>query len=266
MNHPSITVAVIAQNEAARLRRLVPKLNWADAVLVVDGGSGDGTSDAARESGAVVVQRKFDHFAAQRNAALDAAKTEWVLFVDADEVPSANFAIELRRRLAQERFVGYRVPIRSRIFGRVFRFCGTQDDVPLRLVRRTAGRWTGSVHETFATTGPVSRIDAYLNHETLPTCAAFLAKLHRYTDLAAEASAHRGEVPGVIDLLLRPTREVFRRLVWKHGWLDGPLGWQFCLLSGYSEWVLARKQRRAVRAAGAALPPLSSPMQLRGAA
>ena len=41
-----------------------------------------------------------------------------------------------------------------------------------------------------------------------------------------------------------PLREVFRRLVWKRGILDGPEGWAFCLLSGLSEWVLADRHRR----------------------
>jgi len=46
---------------------------------------------------------------------------------------------------------------------------------------------------------------------------------------------------------LAPPREVFRRLFWKQGLLDGPAGWAFCLLSGLSEWVLARKHRRLWR-------------------
>lgn len=245
MNRPTVTVAIIAQNEAVRLRQLLPRLAWANAVLVVDGGSTDDTTETVRSCGATVLRRSFDHFAAQRNAALDAAATEWVFFIDADETPSVGFADDLRRRLRRERHVGYRVPIRSFIFGRKFRFSGTQDDAPLRLVRRDAGRWSGAVHETFTATGPISRLDAHLDHETLPTRAAFLAKMHRYTNLAAAASVARGEAPRLSDLFLRPAREVFRRLIWKHGWLDGPLGWQFCLLSGYSEWVLARKQRRA---------------------
>ena len=107
MNRPAVTVAINAQNEAVHLRRLLPLLDWAEAVLVVDGGSTDGTADSARSCGAIVIERRFDYFAAQRNAALDASRTEWVLFLDADETPSAGFADELRRRLTRSRLFGY---------------------------------------------------------------------------------------------------------------------------------------------------------------
>jgi glycosyltransferase involved in cell wall biosynthesis len=248
MNRPTVTVVVIAQNEAPRLRLLIPQLtSWADEVLILDGGSQDDTAAVSRSLGATVVERAFDNFAAQRNAALTATKSDWLLYLDADERPTTRFVAELQRRLANERFAAYRTPIRSSIFGRSFRFSGTQDDVPLRLVRRDAGRWCGAVHEKFAARGAIARFESYLEHETLPTPAAFLAKMKRYTDLAAAASAARDETPSLIQLALRPAREVFRRLVWKHGWLDGPRGWQFCLLSGYSEWVLVQKQRQAGR-------------------
>ena len=52
--------------------------------LVFDSGSTDRTCDIAREYGARVVQRSFDNYAAQRNAALCETESEWVLFIDAD--------------------------------------------------------------------------------------------------------------------------------------------------------------------------------------
>lgn len=244
-SRPTITVAIIALDEERHLGELLPRLAWADEVVVVDGGSCDRSTEVARRHGANVIQRRFDRFAEQRNAALDAARCDWIFFIDADERPTPRLVAEVRERIADDDAVGYRVPIRSRIFGRSFRFSGTQNDIPLRLMRRDSGRWGGAVHERFAISGGVGRIAAHLEHFTLPNVAAFRRKMERYTTLEAEARVARGEAPRRRDAWLRPALEVFRRLVWKQGWLDGPEGWKFCLLSGLSERTLARKHRDA---------------------
>ena len=93
-----------------------------------------------------------------------------MLSIDADERVTPELAGEIRARLADTAsdFAGFRVPIRSEILGRPFRYSGTQQDLPLRLFRRDRGRWTGLVHETVEIDGPVGRMRHVLEHRTLP--------------------------------------------------------------------------------------------------
>jgi len=239
-----LTAAIIALNEARRLPALLEQLDWVDEVVVVDGGSTDDTTSVARAAGARVLSRRFDHFAAQRNYALEACRGDWVLAIDADECPTEAFADEVRRRLRSSRHAAYRVPISSRIFGQRFRFSGTQDDRPVRLVRRHSARWEGVVHESVGVSGTVGQFEHGLTHNTLEDLATFRAKMNRYTSLAADRRVAEGMHPRLRDLVVAAPRETFRRLIWKHGWLDGPRGWAFCLLSGISEYVLARRHRQ----------------------
>lgn len=248
---PTITAAIIALNEAQNLAELLPRLAWVDEIVVVDGGSADGTAAIARSHGCLAALRPFDGFAEQRNQALKLATGDWILSIDADERPTPRLAAEIRKRIASNRHAAFRVPIRSRIFGRPLRFCGTQDDWPLRLFRRQGARWVGRVHEVLQITGRLGRLRHGLEHETLPSLHAFLAKMHRYTMLEAEARVAAGRPPRRWDAWIAPVREVARRLVWKQGILDGPQGWAFCLLSGLSERVLADRHRRLWEAARA---------------
>lgn len=262
MSSPSLAVTVLTQNNADRLGPLLSLLGFADEVVIVDGGSVDGTVDIARRHGATVVERPFDNFAAQRNAGLAASLCDWMFFIDSDERPTAALADEVRRRIRRADYCGYRVPIRSSIFGRRFRFSGTQNDQPLRLVRRDAGCWQGAVHETFVARGAVGRLEFFLEHDAVATIPAFLVKMRRYAALEAAARCEQGRPPFALDQWLRPGREVFRRLIWKQGWLDGPEGWLFCLLSGVSEWVTASEHRRRWRVATAAERRLPGPLPL----
>jgi glycosyltransferase involved in cell wall biosynthesis len=243
-SRPTLTAAIITLNEARNLPGLLDSLAWTDEIVVVDGGSTDATAKIAEARGCQVTIRRFDGFASQRNFARAMARGQWVLSIDADERPTAALAAEIRRRTAQDGFEAFHLPIRSRIFGRAFRRSGTQDDRPVRLFRRDSACWVGAVHEVLRVSGRVGMLQNWLTHETLPDLATFLAKMDRYTTLEAEARMAAGRTPRLGDLCLAPWVEVFRRLIWKQGCFDGPEGWTFCGLSGWSQWVLARKHRR----------------------
>ncbi len=240
---PTLSVIIIAQNEERNLPGLLRTLNWADEIVVVDGGSSDATLSIARSYGAKTFARPFDNFARQQNYALSLAGGDWVISLDADERPTPAMVREIRRAALDERYAAYRVRVRSSIFGRRMRFSGTQDDRQVRLVRRGKARWAGEVHETLEADGLVGQLHSWLDHDPLPDLPAFLTKMNRYTTLAAEARVAALRPPRRRDAWLAPAREVFRRLIWKQGLWDGPEGWAFCLLSGLSEWVLADKHR-----------------------
>jgi len=244
MTLPRITAAIIVLDEERNLADLLPRLDWADEIVVVDGGSADRSIAVAQSCGCRVYQRPFDTFARQRNYAIEQASGDWVFSIDADERPTPALIEELRQRICDDPYVAYRVPIRSTIFGQPMRYSGTQDDRPVRLFRRDVARWTGDVHEVLQVLGRVGQLAHGLNHHTLPDLHAFLAKMHRYTSLEATARVAAGRRPRRRDAWIAPVREVFRRLVWKKGFLDGSAGWSFCLLSGLSEWVLAERHRR----------------------
>ncbi len=241
---PTITAAIITLNEERSLPALLARLDWVTEIVVVDGGSTDCTAEIARRHGCRVAMHPFDTFAEQRNRALALAQGDWVLSIDADERPTPAFVAEARARMTKADCDALHVPIRSRIFGRPFRHSGTQDDQPIRLFCRGAAAWEGDVHEVLRVTGSVGRLRAWLEHETLPNLASFLQKMDRYTALEARRRVAAGQAPRWRDRWLAPLLEVGRRLIWKHGLLDGPQGWAFCLLSGLSQWMLADKHAR----------------------
>jgi glycosyltransferase involved in cell wall biosynthesis len=245
MREPRVTVLIVARDEAHNLAECLAAARWADErVVVVDAASRDATVEIARRDADQVAVRVFDDFASQRNAALSLAGGDWVLSVDADERITPRLAAEIRRVVVEplSAFSGYRVPIRSEILGRSFGFSGTQHDNPLRLFRRDSGRWTGLVHETVDLRGPAGQLRGELRHRTIPTMAAFLDKINRYTTLEAEGLA--GRQPFRIgDLAVRPAWTFFKLYVFKQGFRDGIEGFVFCFFSGISAAVRAWKHR-----------------------
>lgn len=81
------SIVILTLNEEERLPRCLASLGDCDDILVVDSGSTDRTVEIAEQSGARVLENKFENFAQQRNFSLNhgALKNPWVFQIDADE-------------------------------------------------------------------------------------------------------------------------------------------------------------------------------------
>src|SRR5450432_4071835 len=84
MNH--LTICIVAQNEEENLPRVLKSVEQvADEIVVVDGGSTDGTREIALSHGAKVTDRPFTTHADQKNFAASLASYDWIFLLDADE-------------------------------------------------------------------------------------------------------------------------------------------------------------------------------------
>lgn len=211
--------------------------------MLVDAASGDRTEQVARGAGARVEVRPFAGFPGQRNLALDLARGDWVLFVDADERVSPALAAEVRAATARSDVAGYWIPRRNRILGHWMRGAGWWPDHQLRLLRRGRARYDEGrlVHEVATVDGPTARLSEPLLHLNYASLPEFWRKQRRYAILAA-----RGRVanpPRARALLSFPLRELWRRFVTLRGYRDGLLGLILSLLLAYFEWQTVRQAR-----------------------
>lgn len=85
--------------------------NWTHEVIVCDNNSTDATAAIARAAGVEVVFEPVNQIARARNRGAAAARGEWLLFLDADCVPSPALLAELAQVLAAGRVVGGGAPV-----------------------------------------------------------------------------------------------------------------------------------------------------------
>ncbi len=87
MASPRIGLAMITLNEESHIPATIPQFyNVVDDIVVVDGGSTDGTVQWCERLGARVIHHPFENdFSAQKNRAIEALDTEWVYLHDPDE-------------------------------------------------------------------------------------------------------------------------------------------------------------------------------------
>jgi len=211
---PRLSVCLIVRNEEATLARCLRSIRGvASQIVVVDTGSTDGTVRIAEDHGAEVHRFEWcEDFAAARNAALERARGDWVLVLDADEELPAESLRTLAAELAEPRAMAYRLPIVD---------AGREHEganyVP-RLFRNAPGvRFKGRIHEhAFASLEPLwsrwgmecllgkTRI---VHHGYVAGAAAARAKAERNLRLLRLALE---DEPGEVNLLMNLGLELTR--------------------------------------------------------
>ena len=225
MSRQPLSVVIITKNAAAQLAACLESTSFADDILVVDTGSSDGTAELAAQRGARVIQKEWLGFGRQKQFAVEAARHDWVLCLDADERVSAPLRASILAVLAAPAAQAYAMPRRNRFMGRWLRHGEGYPDWSLRLFDRRHARWSDDpVHEKVLADAPAARIEGDLLHDTAETLAGYLDKQNRYTSMQAETLFKAGKRAGLAQLLLSPALRFAKFYFLRLGFLDGTAG------------------------------------------
>ncbi|MEO6063471.1 MAG: glycosyltransferase family 2 protein [Thermoflexales bacterium] len=248
---PRLVAVVLTRNESRHIAECLRTLDWADARIVVDSLSDDDTVQRARAEGAEVVERPFENYALQRNAALAHAagmhpRADWVFFVDADERCTPELASELRTVSEDPTRDVWAVPRHNFIFGKLTLGAGWFPDFQARLFRvgRADFEPARAVHEVARHQGQLGRLRATLDHYNYDSVAQFHEKQRRYAEYDAGILFEQGVRPKPRNFVLQPLREFRRRFVSLGGYRDGAHGLR---LSALMAWYSLDMYRRLAR-------------------
>lgn len=96
-----LTCYIRTLNEAKRIGPVVKRVAEIGAeVIIVDSGSTDATREIAREAGAKVIEKKWEGNGFQKRHGEEAARNDWLLDLDADEVLSPELQQQIRALFA----------------------------------------------------------------------------------------------------------------------------------------------------------------------
>jgi len=254
-NRIPLSVFIIARDEEVNLPDCLHSIcGWAEqVVVVVDPRSKDGTREVSRAFGCEVVENLFENFSQQRNWALDhaALRNEWIFVFDADERVSPQLRRDIIRSLddpggkaafaARKRFVFY---------GRWIKHCW-YGPWTISLFRKGKARWERrEVHEHLIVDGEVGYLPGDIVHNDFKNMDAWIEKHNHYATLEAAEMirSERGDrLHGRLfgsrverrrwikdrfwnRLPLRPLWFFVYLYVVRLGFLDGALGFRFCLM------------------------------------
>ncbi len=217
-----LSIAIITLNAASQLAACLDSVRFADDIVVVDSGSTDGTQALAASYGARVIEQDWLGFGPQKQFAVDAARHDWVLCLDADERVSPALQTSIENALSNPSSAAFRFPRCNRFLGRYLKHGEGYPDWSLRLFDRRQARWsTDAVHEKVVTAATVGTLAGDLLHDSAESLATYLTKQNRYTTLAAEMALQAGKRTGFARIALSPLVRFIKFYFIRQGFRDG---------------------------------------------
>ena len=254
MKKKTLSVVLAVFNEENNLADCLESVkDLADEFVVVDGGSVDKTVEIAEKFGAKIIKTNNPPiFHINKNKAIDSAKSDWILQLDADERVSPALKNEVKDVISKDQKInGFWMPRKNFFLGRFLKKGGQYPDYTLRLYKKGKGRLPAKdVHEQVGVVGEVGYLKNDLIHLRDTNFKKYWDGLNRYTDIMAmqlKNNEVKISIFTIFDYFFLKPIWWFLKTYFRHlGFLDSWQGFVFSFFSSmrfpisYFKYVLKR--------------------------
>lgn len=226
---------------------------FADEIIIIDDNSTDKTIEIIEQVGLkhpnVQIHSHYLHnnFAAQRNWALKKAKSEWIMYLDADEKIPENLKNEIIRIIKpiepkqQALTSGYYIRRIDYLFDKELKYGETSQVKLLRLARKDKGEWNYQVHEEWQIKGKIDELTNALIHKRDITTQEFLSKINWYTSMRADELYQLQIKEPFWKIFIFPAAKFILNYFFKLGFMDGKSGFILAWLMSWHSFLVRIK-------------------------
>ncbi len=237
----ALSVVMIVKNEAHILPQTIAAAkNITDDIVVCDTGSTDDTMAIAQHCGARVVQEAWMGFGRTKNKANQYARYDWILQLDADEIPDAQLQqilLQLPLNNSKELF---NVQFKTFLGEQWIKYGEWGKDEHIRLFNRTAVKWNEApVHEQLLVDDSfiITHLPGFIHHKTMRNMQEFEEKMKAYGIKGGEKYFEQGKKGGWYKPYTSSAFSFIKNYLLKLGFLDGIAGWQIAKMNAWYTYL-----------------------------
>lgn len=234
-----LSLAIITYNEEDNIVRLLDSVgDIVDEIIIIDSFSTDKTKEISLQHYPQVqfFEKKFNGYGEQKNYALNLCKQDWILFLDADEVPDENLKKSIQKIVFSENpeFSVYKAKFNNHIGNHQIKYGGWGNVSRERLFQKKSAKYSDDkVHEFLITTENSGLLEGKINHYTYKNIHHHVMKINKYSDLMAEKMLEKGKKARFLKIFVSPIFEFWKVYIFKGGFLDGIYGFYIATTMSY---------------------------------
>ena len=220
-----LSAVIITHNAAGQLEDCLDSLSFVSEIIILDSGSDDETENISQKYNARFIHQDWLGYGPQKQKAVELARHDWVLCLDADERISSELALAIQGELESPQHQAYQFPRCNRFMGRWLKHGEGYPDLSIRLFNRNIAQWSDAVvHEAVQSTVSPGTLDGDLLHDSAISLQRYLEKQNLYTSLQADELLLAGKSAGAGKLLFNPLFRFLKFYIFRLGFLDGVPG------------------------------------------
>jgi glycosyltransferase involved in cell wall biosynthesis len=235
-----VSVVIITRNEADIIGKTLQTISgFTDDLVIVDSGSTDETLSIAASFNCHIIETNWQGYGPTKNIGIDAAKYDWILSLDADEIPDQKLLTEIRSIDFSAVGKAYDLDFKTYFGEKQIRFGEWGIDHHVRLVNRNRIRWSDDeVHEEWLMPNDVTveKLKGAVHHYTIKNAVDLKKKFIGYAELNA-IRYHGNNRSSSFRLWGSPAFSFLQNYFLKLGFLDGYEGFTIAKLSAYYTWL-----------------------------
>ncbi len=240
----TISTQIAREDNLTTFESMLKSVKFADEIIVFNlERTDDDALELFRKYAVKVVQSKTPKIKIVeeiRDLEVKAAKGDWVLVLDFDEVIPLGLKDEILAIVESNAACSsYSIPRDNYSLGYRLNHGGWERDYVVRLIRKADFvSWPKNIHSTPVVKGSTVKTIHAMEHHKDSDLSQMVAKTNRYSDIEAQLF-YDGGLPfvTVLTLLRKWWMESLRRGVLKRGILDGKIGLIQSLYQGFSVFI-----------------------------
>jgi glycosyltransferase involved in cell wall biosynthesis len=233
-----ISIAIITKNEENNIGEALESIKDFDDIVIVDAFSCDRTVEICKRYTDRVYQHQWPGFSLQKQRAVDYAKNDWVMILDADERVTPELNAEMMKEIGGGVCSGFYVPRKNYFLGKWMRHSGWWPDYTLRIFRKDSAHVEQrDVHEKVLVSGATKQLRNPLIHYTYRTLSDYMIKMEVYSNLSAQEIVRQKGRPSTSSLIVNPVAVFVKMFMLRQGFRDGVRGFVLAVLYAFQVFL-----------------------------
>ena len=236
-----VSVVIITKNEEAIIEQCISKVRLiTEDIVIIDNNSTDQTAYIAMKNGCRVYYSNWSNYGSNKNKGIELAKYDWILSIDADEIPDIELILSLHDLTLDDPAIAYDIKYQSYFGNKRIRHGRWGRDHHVRLFNRKQIKWSEpKVHEKLILpkTIRIEKLAGYLHHYSVADTNECMLKAEKYARLSAEHYFYSGKRSGVSSMYLSPIFAFLTDYLLFLGFMDGKEGFAIAKSIYKNKWL-----------------------------
>jgi glycosyltransferase involved in cell wall biosynthesis len=230
-----LSVVIVCKNEADIIAKTLESVKGVtDDIVVYDNGSEDGTQEIAKKFNVRLYQERWEGFGKTKRKAVQLAKYDWILVLDADEVVSEQLKQSLIALSLENEKEVYETGYQLFFLDKQIKFGEWGNEKFTPLFNRRLVNWDDAiVHEKLVLPPGIQKrkLQGYILHYSIRDVEKYIKKRTYYAILCAQKYFLQGKKPSLLKMYFAAGFSFIKYYFFKLGFLDGWEGF-FCAKAG----------------------------------